>query len=36
MGDVVRGTGLIAAYGFFVGFDADEIRAKAEKDKGNG
>jgi hypothetical protein len=30
------GTGVLAAYGLFVGFDPAEIRAKAEKDKGNG
>jgi len=35
-GTLFGGTGILAAYGFFVGFDPDEIRAKAEKDKKNG
>lgn len=29
-------TGVVAAYGLFVGFDPDEIRAKSEKDNKNG
>jgi hypothetical protein len=35
-GMLFGGLGAIAAFGFFVGFDPDAIRAKAEKDKGNG
>jgi hypothetical protein len=30
------GIGLLAAWGFFVGFDPEQIRARAEKDKSNG
>lgn len=35
-GALFGGIGLLAAYGFFVGFDADEIRARAEKERKNG
>ncbi len=35
-GVLFGGIGLFSAYGFFVGFDAQAIRDKAEKDRKNG